>query len=541
MRKLHALLPLVAAAAVAFPAAPSYAASTLVVSATGPTAHCPNATYTTIGAAVTAAAAGDTVHVCPGTYNELVEVNKANLTLEGETTLPADCDRFAAPDPAVDSVIEATSPTGEGIVNLREDGIRLQGFTVQNNQGSAFGGYGVNTVVTHSGYLVTGNVIQGNPAGMYYNSSGATQSEVTRNCVRLNNTGFTVQPAAGNGIYSDQGLDNALIDNNAFFQNRNGAITLDKFQNTVRVDVNHNVSHQDAALLNVFRSDSSVVADNQAVGNTSAAIFVGDDNHGLQVLRNTLQGGRDGVRSATFSNVGSDQVLIANNTIRSSTRDGISAGPNSLARSEISGNSVTGSGRDGALIEDTGGNAGNLVTRNTLRDSVRYDCDDLTTGTGTAGTANTWTANAAATSNPAALCPAKPALTVTKTHKGDFTQGRRGTYTITVGNTGPGATDGSTVTVHDVLPKGLTAVRISGTGWTCSTATLTCRRSDVLAAGASYPPITLTADVPCSCKTGRGVDTVTVTGGGDSTTHTATDPTTVKRGKHCEQHKPHRP
>ncbi|WP_159048082.1 hypothetical protein V6P99_17510 [Streptomyces virginiae] len=121
-------------AAVAFPAAPSHAASTLVVSATGVTANCPNATYTTIGAAVTAAVAGDTIHVCPGLYNEIVEVNKANLTVEGETTLPANCDVFAAPDPLVDSIIEATSPSGEGIVNLREDGIRFQGFTVQNTR-----------------------------------------------------------------------------------------------------------------------------------------------------------------------------------------------------------------------------------------------------------------------------------------------------------------------------------------------------------------------------------------------------------------------
>lgn len=43
MRKLYAFVPVVAMAAVAFPAAPSHAASTLVVSATGVTANCPNA------------------------------------------------------------------------------------------------------------------------------------------------------------------------------------------------------------------------------------------------------------------------------------------------------------------------------------------------------------------------------------------------------------------------------------------------------------------------------------------------------------------
>ncbi|GEM_PF-510402 len=39
-------------------------------------------TYTTIGAAITAAADGDTILVYPGTYNENVEINKSNITLK---------------------------------------------------------------------------------------------------------------------------------------------------------------------------------------------------------------------------------------------------------------------------------------------------------------------------------------------------------------------------------------------------------------------------------------------------------------------------
>ncbi|MEU1519743.1 hypothetical protein ABZ490_47825 [Streptomyces sp. NPDC005811] len=539
MRKAYALLPVIAAVSAALPAAPSYAASTLIVSAGGPTTNCPNSTYTTIGDALAAAVPGDTVHVCPGTYAEIVNVTKSDITLEGETTRPQNCDVFAEPDPTADSVIQATNTIGEGIVNLREDNIRLRGFTIQNNQGSTFGGYGVNTVVGHSGYLVTNNVIQGNPAGMYYNTSGTIQSEVANNCIRLNNTGFGMQPAAGNGVYSDQGVDNALIDNNAFFQNKNGAITLDKYQNTVRVDINHNVSHQDESLLNIFRSNDSLVTDNQAVGNTGAAIFIGDDNHGLQILRNNIQGSDAGIRSGTFVDLPSDQVRISDNTIQDSMRDGISAGPDSLTNSTISDNSVTGSGHDGVLIEGNAGNGGNTVTGNVVQNSVHFDCEDLTVGARTAGTADTWTANQAATSNPAALCPARPSLTIGKTHEGDFTAGRQGTYTITVGNAGPGATDGSTVTVQDVLPVGLTAASLSGPGWTCSVASLTCTRSDVLAAGSGYPPITLVVDVPCNCRTVHGVDTVTVTGGGDRTTHTATDPTTIKHTEHCEEHGHH--
>src|SRR5204863_476947 len=88
-----------------------------------------------------------------------------------------------------------------------------------------------------------------------------------------------------------------------------------------------------------------------------------------------------------------------------------------------------------------------------------------------------------------------PDLAIAKTHSGNFTQGQIGaTYTLTVSNVGAGPTSGA-VTVTDTLPSGLTATGLAGSGWTCTLATLTCTRSDVLAAGASYPPITLTVNV----------------------------------------------
>ncbi|MET8628698.1 hypothetical protein ABZW30_33990 [Kitasatospora sp. NPDC004669] len=110
---------------------------------------------------------------------------------------------------------------------------------------------------------------------------------------------------------------------------------------------------------------------------------------------------------------------------------------------------------------------------------------------------------------------------------------------MTVGNAaGAAPTDGTAVTVEDTLPVGLRADSIRGTGWNCALNTLTCTRSDVLSAGSSYPPITLKVDVSCTAHT-RVTNTATVTGGGDTTTHTATDPTKIKRHEHderCERH-----
>jgi uncharacterized repeat protein (TIGR01451 family) len=74
-----------------------------------------------------------------------------------------------------------------------------------------------------------------------------------------------------------------------------------------------------------------------------------------------------------------------------------------------------------------------------------------------------------------------------------FVRGATGTITLTVRNPTGTPTDGSTTTVTHPLPAGLTLVSASGPGWTCPTTT--CTRNDVLAPGASFPPITLTVNV----------------------------------------------
>ena len=56
-------------------------------------------------------------------------------------------------------------------------------------------------------------------------------------------------------------------------------------------------------------------------------------------------------------------------------------------------------------------------------------------------------------------------------HQQAFVAGGTGTYTITVGNAGPGATDGSATKVTGTLPAGMTALAVGGSGWSCKTAT----------------------------------------------------------------------
>jgi trimeric autotransporter adhesin len=119
-----------------------------------------------------------------------------------------------------------------------------------------------------------------------------------------------------------------------------------------------------------------------------------------------------------------------------------------------------------------------------------------------------------------------PSLAIAKTHTGNFVQGQTGLYTVIVSNgTLAGPTSG-TVTVTESVPTGLTLVSMAGSGWTCpGTAANNCMRSDVLAAGGSYPPITVTVNVAQNA-TSPQLNAVSVSGGGAATAN-ATDSTII--------------
>src|SRR5689334_23030957 len=134
---------------------------------------------------------------------------------------------------------------------------------------------------------------------------------------------------------------------------------------------------------------------------------------------------------------------------------------------------------------------------------------------------------------------AAPDLTISATHArptflratAPNTTVYAGSLTVTVANQGADPTDGTAVTVTDALPAGLSAlinnpglgagpVAASGTGWSCTGTN--CTRSDVLAAGASYPPIKITVSV-ASNAAATLTNAPAVAGGGDATSASASD------------------
>ena len=134
---------------------------------------------------------------------------------------------------------------------------------------------------------------------------------------------------------------------------------------------------------------------------------------------------------------------------------------------------------------------------------------------------------------PARVDVASPDLTVVKTHSpAVFAQQSvlpsTPTFSIVVTNGGVAPTFG-TVTVTDLLPAGFTALSLTGTGWTCTVASVTCTRLDVLAVGASYPTLTLAVSV---ANSGTFTNSVTVAcaceGASRTTNNLGTDTVVVK-------------
>lgn len=157
-KKLTMLLLL--AAALCFSATyrpqPVAAAATLIVD---DNLDCPGAQFNTIQAAVIAAAPGDVIQVCAGTYNENVNVPaaKVGLTINGaQAGFPHAGRVFASP--AESTVRGVALPAGTAVFTVNAPNVTLDGFSV-SNPGTGGTAFGITIRGGADGALVTNNII----------------------------------------------------------------------------------------------------------------------------------------------------------------------------------------------------------------------------------------------------------------------------------------------------------------------------------------------------------------------------------------------
>jgi parallel beta-helix repeat protein len=389
-------------------------------------AQCRNAAHTTIQAAVAAASPGDVIRVCPGTYgattvDKTLRIDGSTSVREGKRCL----DRASGEDPTRDSIVNGGA--GAPAFRIGANDVEIRDFTVQNTTNDA----GISVPSTHSGTRVHRNLIQENTFGVYLNSSGARASKVERNCFRDNNKPGS---AAGNGVYSDQGLRRAHVERNTFSGHTNAAVILvGPLGSQTDVTIERNQLRDDAPII-LAKVSRSVVAHNLSVKSKGSGIFFGGNVTDVRVKKNTIRDcsftginlRTDPANFATTApntadviedNVvagcgdfgirlreGASRNLVRNNRVKGNGTgaegDGISL--ENADENVVRGNKSDDNRRDGLRADSA--SSGNRIEKNRMAGNREHDCHDDSTGTGTAGTANTWKQNQGATENRAGLC-----------------------------------------------------------------------------------------------------------------------------------------
>jgi len=383
--------------------------------------QCPGA-LPSINAAVVVAMPGDTILVCPGLYNETVQVPKT-LTLRGSTP-PFHgnrCLNEPAADPTKYSIVTGLAIHG---FNLLANDIVLEGFVVRQTGGPA-----IQTSPIFSGYLVEKNVVENSTFGIYLQSSGVETTRVTGNCIRDNN-----QPgsASGNGIYSDAGLHDARIEHNWFTGHTSAAMVLAAGSGGVPPDQEdivfaHNRLIDDSSIV-LFGTTRAQIIHNYSLRHAGSGVFLGGANTDIKVAHNQLLQGGTGISVLNAFGAGNPNVdlVIERNRIAGGVGNGISltgtsghvvrynsierkAGPtsdgirlNNANNNKLFKNHSNRNTSDG--IHVLANSAGNWINGNHMSRNGEHDCHDDSVGPGTAGTANIWRKNHARTENRPGLC-----------------------------------------------------------------------------------------------------------------------------------------
>lgn len=138
----------------------------------------PGRDYSTIGSAVTASTAGDTISVYSDSYSETVTINKSNLTVQaasGESPILTGRFSVSATNATIRGLVIQgwTGDFTHGISMSSHGGLTVEGCIIRNGSSTASGVY----VRNSNRVLIRSNVIHGCSAGININSGRGTSFE----------------------------------------------------------------------------------------------------------------------------------------------------------------------------------------------------------------------------------------------------------------------------------------------------------------------------------------------------------------------------
>lgn len=328
-------------------------------------AQCPQATFTSIQAAVLASGPGGTIVVCPGTYQEQVAVpaGKDGLTIRSRTPLAA--------------IIKAPPTIAADAVNFKS----IVRVTTSRD-------------VTLYGFTITGpgpGPCDSLRAGVRVDGGGLA------NIIRNHITEIRDTPFGGcqNGIAIFVGRQfEGQVGLARIFDN-----TLDRYQKGGIV-VDNAGSHADIVGNRVQGSGPTpAIAQNgiQVSRGATAEVWYN------QVFDHTYSLANAGLYSSTgilLYQPASGGVRIARNTV---ARNDDNIALYTTGGSRIVENQATDSTFYDGIYVDVG-STNNRLTGNVALRNAEHDCHDDSRGVGTAGTANFWNGNRGNTATPAGIC-----------------------------------------------------------------------------------------------------------------------------------------
>jgi parallel beta-helix repeat protein len=405
--------------------------------------------YTTIQAAVNAASPGDVINIDTATYQEQVVVSK-NLTLE--TTPGQARATIQAPTAApLTGSLDIVDFTGSTVTGAKLQNLNIQGPAPDLKAG-------VNVEQGATGVTITGNTISaikdknniklgdqtgvgiliGGNTGGVYTAGGATVSSNTvsdyQKCGIVINYAGSSASVSGNTV-TGTGKTNALAQNG--IQVGFGA-TATVSGNTVSGNIYGFASPTtyEAADILLYQPGSGTSASGNTVSSCDVGIWA-LDAAGATIANNNVSGfGYAGIALDVVS-TGCSNVTVNNNSVHDSngpnagiimfnatgctiTNNTISACGDGIwlaagdTNNRINANTISTSSVDGIVIADydptktngigtTSTSSGNTISSNKATGSGSLDALDVSTGSGTAGTANTWSGNTFKTKSPGGL------------------------------------------------------------------------------------------------------------------------------------------
>jgi len=386
---------------------------------------CPVTPYSSIQAAVNASGPGDKIKVCPGTYTEQVRItghNHDGLTLQSVKPLQA----------VIKWPTAESAPLALVDFNMA-DHVTLEGFTVTGP--FTFPGCSPDR---HEGLLVENAFnehIDHNHVTLIQNAAPALFGCQEGDAVAIGRrTGGTQAGSAHvdhnqideyqkNGVQVVNAGSSAQVDHNTITGSSNPAIHAIIASNGVVVfggaaaKVDHNeISNltftptplSTGIILDEAPNGSSEVDHNRLSGNDSG--IETDSQSGLEIDHNDVLGGLgDAIVRCGDTTQGCAPAtgnIVDHNKVQGNAGSGVlllKAGSNLLKENEISNNGTAGGDTTDGIRVDMN-STGNEILNNHMKGNVDHDCHDDSTGTGTAGTANTWNGNKGDTQNRFGLC-----------------------------------------------------------------------------------------------------------------------------------------